>query len=105
MSKSKELKNATAIVKNLLINNPQTRNSDDYLYYKVCERIAPECISQKFWYVLLNRKQYGLPAFESVRRTRQKLQESYPELAGNGEVEGYRALQEEVFRDYARGTV
>lgn len=105
MSKSKELKNTTAIVKHLLTNNPQTRNSDDYLYFKVCETIAPESISQKFWYVLLNRKQYGLPAFESVRRTRQKLQETYPELAGNGEVEGYRALQEEVFRDYARGGV
>lgn len=105
MSKSKELKNATAIVKNLLINNPQTRNSDDYLYFKVCETIAPESISQKFWYVLLSRKQYGLPAFESVRRTRQKLQATYPELAGNGEVEGYRALQEEVFRNYAKGAV
>ena len=56
MNKSKELKNTTAIVKDLLINNPNTRNSDDYLYYKVCERIAPECINHKFWYVLLNRK-------------------------------------------------
>lgn len=102
MSKSKELKNATAIVKDLLVNNPQTRNSDDYLYYKVCERISPECINQKFWYVLLNRKLFGLPAFESVRRSRQKLQETYPELAGNGKVEGYRALQEELFREYAR---
>lgn len=105
MSKSKELKNTTAIVKDLLINNPNTRNSDDYLYYKVCERIAPECINNKFWYVLLNRKQYGLPAFESVRRSRQKLQETYPELASNGKVEGYRALQEELFRDYAKGAV
>lgn len=105
MSKSKELKNATAIVKNLLINNPQTRNSDDYLYFKVCETIAPECVSQKFWYVLLNRKQYNLPAFESVRRSRQKLQEMNPELAGNGDVEGYRALLEEVFKDYAKGAV
>lgn len=105
MSKSKELKNTTAIVKKLLTYNPQTRNSDDYLYFKVCETIAPESISNKFWYVLLNRKHYGLPAFESVRRTRQKLQETYPELAGNGNVEGYRALQEEVFRDYARGGV
>lgn len=105
MSKEKELKNTTAIVKYLLTNNPQTRNSDDYLYFKVCERIAPECVGQKFWYVLLNRKQYGLPAFESVRRSRQKLQETYPELAGNGDVEGYRALQEEVFREYAKGSV
>jgi hypothetical protein len=105
MNKSEELKNTTAIVRNLLINNPQTRNSDDYLYFKVCETIAPECVSNKFWYVLLNRKHYNLPAFESVRRSRQKLQEKCPELAGNDDVEGYRALMEEVFKDYAKGAV
>ena len=48
-------------------------------------------------------KDYGFPGFETVRRSRQKLQATFPELAGDADVEGMRRVNEETFRDYARG--
>jgi hypothetical protein len=50
-------------------------------------------------------KDYQFPAFETVRRTRQKLQAEFPELSGNREVQEHREANEAVFRDYARGSV
>ena len=105
MGKSKELKTTTEIVHLILEQNEMARNSDDYLYYKVCERINGIYMNLPFWKVIINRKKYGFPAYESVRRTRQKLQAAYPELAGCDDVEGQRIVNEEVFRDYARGMV
>jgi len=52
---------------------------------------------------LLNRKAYGLPPFESVRRSRQKAQEKNPALAALPEVEAVRIAEEEKFREFARG--
>ena len=102
MSKSKELQTITAIVKDILVNDPQSRNSDEYLYLKVCAKVSGMCMNLPFWKVFLNRKEYGLPPFETVGRARRKLQETHPEFAGNSTVEAHRMLNEEVFRDYAR---
>ena len=96
------LKNATDIVKEILKENPDARNDDDYLYLKVCERIDGVSISLPFWRVILNRKKYNYPAFETVRRTRQKIQQHHPELSGCSEVEAFRTVNEEKFRNYAR---
>lgn len=105
MGKSTELKNTTSLVKHILRSCPDTRNSDDLLFIKVCESINPLAINLSFNTVLLNRKEWGLPAFESVRRTRQKVQAEYPELAGNSTVEGHRKVNEQVFKEYAKTTV
>lgn len=103
-----DLKNVTKLVKNTLINHPKTRNSDNYLYYVICKQrldsiginIDKISLSQ----ALLYRKEYNLPPFESVRRTRQKVQEHHPELCGTDEVEEARAYMEEEYQDYARGS-
>ncbi len=105
MGKATELKNTTNLVKRILINEPETRNSDDLLYLKVCEYINIVAVNMPFKDMLLKRKEWGIPPFESVRRSRQKVQEKYPELSGNANVEGHRKLNEEVFREYARGNV
>lgn len=105
MNKSKELKTTSEIVQIILEQNPQARNSDDFLYIKVCETVNNISINLPFKQVMANRKAYGLPAFESVRRTRQKLQAMHPELSGNADVEAQRILNEQTFRDYARGLV
>ena len=101
--KSSELKNTKKLVKKVLTEDKQTRNSDMLLYVKVCERINPESLNEPFWYVLSNLKEFGLPNMETVRRTRQKIQEEMPFLCGNSQVEGQRLLNEQVFRDFARG--
>lgn len=105
MNKSKELKTTTDLVKDILEHDIAARNSDDYLYYMVCQRIDGISVHLPFWKVILNRKNYNYPAFESVRRARQKIQAQCPELAGCDEVEGQRIVNEEIFRDYARGMV
>lgn len=102
MNKVKELRTTRDIVKRILEINPYTRNSDDYLYLKVCAEIDARCVNFSFSTVLLERKKFGYPCFESVRRTRQKIQAAYPELAGCDMIEAQRMINEEVFRDYAR---
>ena len=47
-------------------------------------------------------KYLGLPSFESVGRTRRKLQAKYPELAGNARVRRLRAEGEKAYRKYAK---
>ena len=103
MNKAKELKTTTELVKDILENDPTARNSDDYLYYMVCQRIDGISVHLPFWKVMLNRKQYNFPAFESVRRSRQKMQEKYPELVGDSTIEAYRVLNEDIFKEYAKG--
>ena len=71
------------MVLNVLISNPDARDDDMRLYYYVCR----DCISEthdeadlSFEEVMTNYKELGCPGFESVRRTRQKIQAILPEL-------------------------
>ena len=98
----RDILKVTDVVKTLLKENPRTRNSDDYLYAKVCERYNSDVLRLDFGFVLANRKDLGLPCFESVRRSRQKLQELHPELAGTGSVKAARKVNEAVVSEYAR---
>lgn len=104
MNKSKELRTTTDLVKHILETVPATRNSDTLLYYRVCDAIDSKSLGLSFGYVLLSMNELKLPGFETVRRSRQKIQQAHPELAGK-EVEGYRMINEEIFREYARGKV
>ena len=109
MGKLKELQTTTDLVKDILQKYPQTRSSDNELYYWVCvmagKQIGIDVHRITMAMFLLHMKEYGFPAFESVRRTRQKLQATYPELSAASVVEGQRNLNEKAFRDYARGNV
>lgn len=106
MSKSRELYTTTELVRELLTNEPKTRNSDNYLYLRVLQTVGRKkgidinnMSVVRFFHCLNN---YGFPAFETVRRTRQKLQEHNAELAGSEEVEAQRALNEETFIEFVR---
>ena len=110
MSKSRELHTTTDIVRPLLRSEPKARNSDNYLYLRVLQTIGDrhglDIDNMPVVRFFLELSDFGfLPAFETVRRTRQKLQASYPELAADCTVEGYSMLNEEVYRNYARGMV
>ena len=48
-------------------------------------------------------KDYTLPPFESIRRTRQKVQETREDLRGTKEVEAIRMKLQEEYIEYARG--
>lgn len=97
-----EIIRTSKIVKEILTESEAARNSDTALYIKVCERLNPAVLWQPFLDVVVTLKENGLPPFETVRRTRQKIQEKCPELAGSERVTALREEKEEVFREYAR---
>ena len=102
-----DLKTTTALVKSILEQDKQCRNSDSFLYLKVLTEVGKQkgidIEKMSIPYFLLNLHGAGFPGFETVRRTRQKLQQHHPELAACEAVEGFRTDNEKVFREYARG--
>lgn len=96
----KNIKKTNELVQRILLDYPDSRGSDDTLYKYVVEAINPDAAGMPFCHVLLNRNEYGLPPYESVRRSRQKLQETYPMLRASKEVEEARAENEQEVRDF-----
>ena len=102
-----ELKTVTKLVKAILEEDKRSRNSDSFLYLKVLEHIADQKdinlykISVPVFLCSMNS--YGFPPFESVRRTRQKIQEQCPHLAACDKVEAMRDEKEAEFWAFATG--
>ena len=104
-----DLKTTTQLVKAILEQDERTRNSDSFLYLKVLEYIAGQK-GINLWGIsipvfLISMKDQGFPPFESVRRSRQKIQATFPELAACDKVKGMRMVNESEFRHYARGDI
>jgi hypothetical protein len=53
----------------------------------------------------MHSSDWGFPPFETVRRTRQFIQRKFPELSANPAVQVFRAENETVFEEFARGAV
>ena len=91
----------------ILRRDERTRNSDSLLYLRVINRIANEkgidLENMTVPYFLLHMTEIPVPPFESVRRTRQKLQQEFPELSANEKIEAYRKAKEAEYREFARG--
>ena len=102
-----DLKNTTALVKSILEQDKQCRNSDSFLYLKVLsvvgKRKGIDIETVPVPYFLTNLQGTAFPPFESVRRARQKIQQHHPELAACDRVEGFRDDNESTFREFARG--
>lgn len=100
-----DLKTVTSVVKRILENDEQSRNSDSFLYFKVLEhygnRKGIDIHGMSVPHFLLNMSQLGVPPFESVRRARQKIQASYPWLASSKKVAEFRSANEQAYRAYA----
>ena len=94
----KEFKQTRLLVKKILKDYPQTRNSDNALYIKVVSSINKGALDRPFAEVMANLEELGLPCFETVRRTRQKLQQEDPDLAACDRVQDYRTCREEKYR-------
>lgn len=98
----KDLKSTKALVKSILEQDEQARNSDSFLYFRLLERIDKAILTVPVHDFLLGMGLYGIPPFESVRRTRQKIQAECPWLAACDRVKEFRAENEEVYREFAR---
>jgi len=99
----KDLNSIKALVKAILEQDEQARNSDSFLYFRLLERIDKAILSVPVHEFLLGMGLNGIPPFESVRRTRQKIQAEYPHLAACDRVKEFRVESEEVYRNFARG--
>lgn len=98
-----ELKSIKELVEETLKSVEMARGDDDLLYYLIleilCEKPLSEMTAKEFF---INRKKYGLPSFESVRRSRQKVQEQNPWLKPADNIQNGRNKQEEKYLQFAR---
>lgn len=96
------------VVKTIMEEDKQARNSDSFLYLRVLEVYAKANENPISLYkmtvvdFLLNMKGYGFPPFESVRRNRQLIAAKYPDLAASDDIDAWRTANEEAVREYVR---
>lgn len=106
MNVSKKLYQTSKLVQDILEQDKRARNSDSFLYLKVLGIVGRmkgiDINSMSIPTFLLNMNEYGFPSFETVRRSRQKIQANNPELAACDDVEAQRVINERVYRDYAK---
>ena len=104
-----DLKTIHGLVQALLEQDTKCRNCDGYLYLRVLFTYAKKnginLDAMSISDFLINHHGNDFPIFESVRRSRQKLQQHNPELAANDTVEGFRAENQAVYHAYAVGEV
>lgn len=93
------------VVKNILIADKQTRNDNDRLvlavYIQLCFYKGIILNDRTYSSVMINRKTWGLPSYESVTRCRRKLQEEDKTLRSDDNIQAMRELREEEYREWA----
>lgn len=94
------LKNLSKKVEEILRDYPLAREDDRYLITAVYIRGYGVRPNAGFKEVM---KDYTLPPFESIRRARQKIQETNPALRGSKEIEKIRMDLQEEYIAFARG--
>jgi len=96
------LKTIEEKVKSVLQKNEDARNDDMVLYLALCNLYLKDAGTMPLAQIMTRHKELGLPSFESVGRTRRKLQERHPELLGSLRKQKIRAAGEKAYRKYAR---
>ena len=95
------MKDYKTIVERVLKEHPETRDDDHKLFVWVCYYEKPELLEETFSRVFWNHSENGLPSFETIRRTRQKLQEKKTSLRGK-KYEARQAKQSDYIKTYGR---
>ena len=95
-----KFKRTDKLVLSILETVPDTRNSDGLLYLEVIERIGRGNSQKPINEILLGLEELGLPCFETVRRTRQKIQADRTDLQAVDKVQDYRTEREMEFRKH-----
>ncbi len=100
-------KTIESVVRSILKSSPEARNDDMKLYLMVCNEVNPiqgnkNIGNVPFAVIMNNYKELNLPHFESVRRSRAKVQSKCPELKGDPACRKGRKKLEGLYRDYAK---
>lgn len=100
------LTTVSALVQDILVNEPDSRDSDNLLFYLVCKKLladqGEDIETMGFGKLFLSLKGYGLPQFETVGRCRRKLQQEFPELQCSPDVAMCRASNRDSFATFGR---
>lgn len=106
---AENLRSVSNIVKRILTEQPETRGNDNLLILKVLEEFAA--------YYGMNLEEISIvtflydfagcefPGFETIRRSRQKVQCENPDLKPDEAVLKFRKEQEKRYRAFAMGEV
>lgn len=97
-----ELNSLKPIIKEYLENYPVLRDDDWWLIGKVFKEVYGIDYNMGFLEVMKRHKDYGLPSFETIRRTRQKVQEENPALESSKAKKKERQMAFNEFYDFAR---
>ena len=92
-------------VLSVLESNTQSRSDDMVLYLLVCNSYSNNenpIGKMPFEVVMKHYRELKLPHFESVRRIRQKIQATHPELGCLLEYRRNRKKMQKLYTDYAR---
>lgn len=104
-----ELKKVAELVQHILKEDEKARNSDNILYLKVLEHYSErkgiDLHQMTVPVFFLQMNDYGFPVFESVSRSRRKMQETYPDLVATGVVGRRRAKKENEYREFAKNGI
>ena len=76
------MKDLCDLVKRILTNHAEARDDDFKVIGYVVKEMNPKAMKLGFGQVLWNHAALDLPSFETIRRTRQKIQHDCPELRG-----------------------
>ena len=96
------LKTIEGKVRRILEKDEDARNDDMTLFLAVCNACLKGAGAMPLAEIMTQHKPLGLPSFESVSRTRRRLQEKHPELVGSRPVQKLRARGEKAYRRYAK---
>lgn len=95
--KIEELRTIDGKVNYILLKHHDARDSDRVLLKEYVRLFVPEIYAIPFYDAVIDER---YPNTESLRRARQKLQQTFPELRGSKWAEDIRAENEEVYKDY-----
>lgn len=98
----KDLKTVEKKVRAILEKNEDARNDDMVLYLSLCNACLRDAGALPLAEIMTQYKCLDLPSFESVSRTRRKVQTRHPELAGCRPIQKLRATGEKAYRKYAK---
>lgn len=82
------------LVRYVLERHPDAKDSDFRLFGWCCAYLKPDIMNLPFKEVMWKHKELGIPSFETIRRTRQKLQQNNPELRGKAYRQRQKAQEE-----------
>ena len=86
------------VIRQILEDVPEARDSDRRCICEVYKRIYPNALNSRFESVVMSS---AFPSFESVTRTRRKVQAENPDLRAKKDIEKARELEESKYRKWA----